>query len=415
LTPVASSSTPSSLEPLWAVLRQPRLRRLQAAALVAQASGFAYGTALAVWAFEQAGAAGAGVFGASVFFPAAVLAPFLALLADRYRRDRILALSALLRAALLVATATAMTFGAPLALVAALAAAASVLARLYYPAHAALLPALTNSEEQLPAANALSSAIENVSMIAGPAIGGCLLALAGPGLVVTLAGACALLVACMVTGLRPTVETAPPRPNESIRSRDLAAGFAVIARTPVLTVAVAVLALGAFVFGALTVLIVALAIDELHVDGAAVGLLNGAVAVGGVAGGVTGMALASRRTPDVQLPPATTACAALLLSVAFAPGLAPAIVLLALIGTATAVVDVAAYTLIQRQAPDRVRARVFGAIEGTSVTACALGTLTGGISIELGGARLTSLALGVCMLLGALAAQQRLSRLDHDA
>jgi MFS family permease len=218
-----------------------------------------------------------------------------------------------------------------------------------------------------------------------------------------------------VTGLRPTVETAPPRPNESIRSRDLAAGFAVIARTPVLTVAVAVLALGAFVFGALTVLIVALAIDELHVDGAAVGLLNGAVAVGGVAGGVTGMALASRRTPDVQLPPATTACAALLLSVAFAPGLAPAIVLLALIGTATAVVDVAAYTLIQRQAPDRVRARVFGAIEGTSVTACALGTLTGGISIELGGARLTSLALGVCMLLGALAAQQRLSRLDHDA
>jgi len=131
------------------VWRNAPLRRLQTAALLSATCGSAYGTALFVWAFGSGGPSSVGVAGLVVLGPAALLAPFAAVVGDRGRRDRTLAALAGLRAVLLAATGAAMAITAPTPLVFALAAFANVPTRVYYPVQAALLPTLTHGEHDL--------------------------------------------------------------------------------------------------------------------------------------------------------------------------------------------------------------------------------------------------------------------------
>src|SRR3954452_8247691 len=119
----------------------------------------------------------------------------------------------------------------------------------------------------------------------GPAIGGGLLAIMAPGLVVALAGICAGVVAWLVAGLPRTVET-DAHCDKRLRRTDLAAGFITIARVPTLAAVAMLSAAGTFVFGALSVLIVAFTLDDLAVGQAAVGVLNGALGAGGIVGGI---------------------------------------------------------------------------------------------------------------------------------
>ena len=91
------------------------LRRAQISFAAMWAGESAFMVALGVVAFRDGGVAAVGVVTAARMAPAALLAPFLATLADRVRRERVLTCVGLLRAAMLGGAAAVTAAGGPVA------------------------------------------------------------------------------------------------------------------------------------------------------------------------------------------------------------------------------------------------------------------------------------------------------------
>src|SRR5256885_5167048 len=99
------------------VFRNPNLRRIQLAFVGSITGDWAFGIAAAVYAYEHGGAAAVGLIGLIRWLPSAAVAPFSALLGDRYRRERVMLGTDLTRAPLVGAAAAAALAGAPAAVV----------------------------------------------------------------------------------------------------------------------------------------------------------------------------------------------------------------------------------------------------------------------------------------------------------
>ena len=123
------------------VLRGP-LRRAQISFAAMWASEGAFTVGLAVVAFRDGGVAAVGIVTAARMAAAALLTPWLATVADRVRRERVLTCVGLVRAATLGGAAAVTAAGGPTAVTYGLAVLATVAQALYRPAHSALLPAL---------------------------------------------------------------------------------------------------------------------------------------------------------------------------------------------------------------------------------------------------------------------------------
>ena len=163
------------------VFRNPNLRRLQLAWVGSVAGQYSFAIAIAIYAYRHGGAGAVGVMALIRTIPAAVLAPFRLCRGDRFREERVMLVSDVLRAAVVGAMTLAVFADAPAVLVFALAALSPIVATAFHPAQAALLPKLARSPEELTAANVSSSTIESVSAFAGPALGGIVLATWGSG------------------------------------------------------------------------------------------------------------------------------------------------------------------------------------------------------------------------------------------
>jgi MFS family permease len=366
------------------------LRRLELAAAGSIVGNWSYVVALAVFAFESGGAAAVGLVALIRFIPAALASPFASTLGDRFPRARVMLVSDLIRAAVMVAAALAIRGDASPAVVYALAAVASVVGTAFRPAQAALLPTLARSPEELTAANVAASTIESVGVFLGPALGGLLLAATGPDVVFAANAATFLWSALLIARIRaPAAEPPPETPGERRPGflRGSFAGFGAIAREPRLRIVVLLTSAQTLVFGALTVLMVVLAFDLLDTGSAGVGFLNSAIGVGGLLGSAVAFALIGRRRLGtsfgigIALWGLPIALAALWLD--------PLVVLalFAVIGAANTVVDVSGLTLMQRTAADHVLARVFGVLEGLLVATVGLGALAAPALVSLLGAR----------------------------
>ena len=148
----------------------PNLRRIQLAGLGSVMGLWAYGVALAVYAYEADGAKGVGIVTLVRAIPAALSAPFTSTLADRLPRVPFLVGTNLGRAAAIGAAGVVAMSGGSDWLVYALAAVAAILGTAFLPAESALLPTLARTPEELTAANVVRSTIESVGTFAGPAI-----------------------------------------------------------------------------------------------------------------------------------------------------------------------------------------------------------------------------------------------------
>ena len=110
------------------------LRRLQLAFLGSELGLWAATVALAVIAFGAGGAAGVAILAVVRQLPAAIAAPFTAILGDRYDRVRVMIGSDLLRAAATAVAAAAAFADAPVAVVFAAASFSSLAATAFRPA-----------------------------------------------------------------------------------------------------------------------------------------------------------------------------------------------------------------------------------------------------------------------------------------
>lgn len=376
------------------VFRNPNIRRIEGAWAASIIAHWAYGIALAVYAYRDGGAAAVGLIGLVRFLPSAIASPFAAVLGDKFRRERVIVGAELTRAVLLGTTTVVVLVDGPAPVVYLLAALVAIAYSAVRPAQAALLPALAKNPQELTAANVTSSTIESLGIFGGPAIGGLVLAATSPDVVFGGAAAAFVLSALLVSRVRVDVQP-EPREGRGGALKEFGAGFVTLGKEKGLRVLVLLLVSQTLVAGALNVLIVVTALQLLDLGEEGVGFLNSAVGVGGLVGAMVSAALIGRRLTTNFLVGIVLWGIPIALIGVF-PDPLPVLLFLALVGLGNTLVDVSAFTLLQRAVPDHVLARVFGAVQGLWVATLGLGAIVAPLLIAAVDIR------GALMITGAL-------------
>jgi MFS family permease len=394
---------------LGVAARNVDVRRVELAWGASVSAEWAHFVALGVFAYAHGGATSVGIAGLVRLLPAAVIAPFASSLADRFRRERFLLVVAMLGAIALIASSAGAISGERFVVFAA-AAVVGICSTLFRPALQAILPSLARTAGDLIAANGATSTIESLGTLAGPLAAGLLVALADVGAVFA-AGAVALLVAAaLLLGVSVEGHVAA---RESRVDHTLWRGFRAIGETPRARLLVGLIAAQTFVRGCLNVLIVVTAYQVLRHGPSAVGYLTAAVGAGGLIGALRAVSLRGERLG----PPFGWAlvCWGLpIMLIAPLPSLVPAVILLAVVGAANSIEDVAGFTLLQRTVPDEVLARVLGVTWGLAMGAVAIGSLIAPLVLRLLGLRHAFLAVGAILPVLVLVSYRRLVKIDAE-
>ena len=401
-----------SLRALADVFRNPGLRRLQLAWVGSVTGEWAYVVALAVYAYEAGGATAVGLVALLRFLPAAAVAPFAAVLADRYSRQRVMLTADAIRAVALAGAAAVALSDGPAAAIYAFAALVAVVSTAFQPAQAALIPTLARNPQELTAANVASSTVESVGSFAGPAVGGLLLAVTSPG-VVFAATAGAFVWSALNVARIPS--TPPPREAaaEQALHREALAGFQAIFRVPSLRLVVGLYSAQTLVAGALNVLVVVAAFELLDLGRGGPGLLNSAVGIGGLIGAGVALGLVGLRGLGTAFAFGLVLWGLPLILFGAWPETAAAIVFLGLLGVGNTLVDVSGLTLLQRTAPEEVLGRVFGVLESLVVATLGLGAIIAPLLVSLFGVRWALVATGLLLPALALVSWARLRGIDE--
>ena len=400
------------LRTLGAAVRNPDIRRVQLAWGAAIVAEWAHFVAFGVFAYEQGGASAVGIAGLVRLLPGAVVAPFAASLGDRFPRERFLLLTTLVGAVALGGSAAAFFAGADV-LVFVFAALLGLAVTLIRPALLALLPSLARTPEELIASNGATSTVESLGTLLGPLLAGLLVSVADAGLVFAVGAGALLLAALLLSRVRVEGRVGVgSAADEGGAQRVLAAGFSTIARTPKARLLVLLIVAQTFVRGALNVLIVVGAFRVLDAGAEGVGYMTAAIGVGGLIGAIGAMMLEGRRLA-VPFGIALVFWGLPLTLVGPWPELAVAIVLLAVVGAANSVEDVAAFTLLQRLVPDQLLTRVLGVVWSLAMAGVALGSIAAPVVVEAIGPRAAFVAVGFVLPLMTLATYRRLMEIDR--
>jgi MFS family permease len=403
-----------ALAGLVAVFRNRNIRRLELAWGAAITAEWAHFVALGVFAYNSGGTAAVGVAGLVRLLPAALVAPFAASFGDHFRRERFLAVIALIGAAALAGSAVAFFAGENVPAIFALSAVVGLAVTLVRPAQQALLPSLARNTQELIGSNGASSTVESLGTLIGPLLAGALISVADAGVVFAVGAVAMLAAAVLFASVR--VEGRLRVASDATKSTRalLIAGIEFLARAPGPRMVVGLIAAQAFVRGCLNVLIVVAAFQVLDAGESAVGYMTAAIGVGGLLGALGAFTLGGRRLAVVfgvalvfwGLPIALMAPSSFLVT---------ALVLLAVVGAANSIEDVASFTLLQRIVPDDVLARAFGAIWGLAMGGVALGSIFAPAVVSLFGAQAALVVVGMILPVLALLAWSRLAAIDRAA
>jgi MFS family permease len=394
------------------VLVQPQLRRAETAFALAWTSEAAFTVSLGVVAFRDGGATAVGLVALLRMLPSAILSPLLVAVADRVRREHVLAAVSGLHAVALGGAAAMVHAGAPPAVVYALAIVSTVAFTVFRPAHSALLPSLCTTTREVTSANVVRGLLDSAGTLVGPALAGVLLALGDPTWV--LAASAGLSLAAAVVLLRIRYESPPVAVPDHRRSlvRDTVDGLQAVVGHPDLRLVFGLGFAQTFVRGALNVFTVVVAFELLDSGEAGVATLSGAVGAGGILGVLGVSLLVGSRHLGAWLAVALVGWGAPIALLGAQPRQAAAVVLLAVVGMANAIIDVPLFTLPVRLAPDAVLARVFGVFESLVALGVGLGSVATPALVAVLGVRGALVALGLLLPLLAVLTWHRLRQLD---
>jgi MFS family permease len=404
-----------ALAGLVAVFRNRNFRRLELAWGAAITAEWAHFVALGVFAYDQGGTAAVGIAGLIRLLPAALVAPFAASFGDRFRRERFLAVVALVGAAALAGSALAFFMGANVPAIFALSAVVGLSSTLIRPALQALLPSLARTSQELIGSNGATSTIEALGTLIGPLVAGVLVAVADAGFVFAAGAGAFLASALLFASVRVEGRLRVGLTEETESNREaLVAGIGFLARSPGPRMVVGLIASQAFVRGCLNVLIVVAAFRVLDANASAVGYMTAALGVGGLFGALGAFTLGGRRLAAAfgvalvfwGLPIALMAPSSFLVT---------ALLLLAVVGAANSIVDVSSFTLLQRIVPDELLTRVFGATWGLAMGGVAFGSIFAPAVVSLLGPRAALVVVGMILPVLAFLAWSRLMALDRAA
>lgn len=357
-------------------LRSADLRWLLGSQLVSASGSWAYNVALMVLLYDQTHSTAWVAAGALCrFLPSLVCSAYGGVVAERFERVKLMVWLNVLALLLQAGLALVAWRAAPAAFALLLAGLTAVVTSPYNPAVAALIPQVVG-EEDLAAANAMNATIDNVVVVAGPAIGAGLLLVGGPALAIAINAVSFAVAAVMLPAM-----SVRSRPSDVTRGgsagplHQVADGFRALASSAPVATFVAFSVLASFVYGTDTVLFVPIARQQLHSGTSGYGYLLAGLGVGGVAGAflVNRLAARTRLAGAIVGGMAVFCLPTALLVVVHQPVVGFALQILR--GAGTLVVDTLAITALQRSAPADMVARVFGAFFALVLAAISLGAL----------------------------------------
>jgi MFS family permease len=397
------------------VLRVPDCRRIEAGSFASLAGELAGSIALLVYAYNEGGAALVAIYGVIRTLPAMVITPAVVSSTDRFGPDRVLRITVASRALVLAAAAVGAFVGAPSFVVIGTGAMGSWLAGAYRPIQASVLPWLARTPGELTAANVVAALGENAATLLGPVLAGAALAVFGvPAAIAIAASLIAVGSAALWRLAVPSRGGGSAGDSESAPMGAMAAGAADLARlAPPAGVTILVFA-QTFVRGALTVLIVVLALDVLLLGEAAVGWLTAAMGIGGLIGGTIAGAVLSVRNLARGFVAGLLLWGIPLALLAAAPGPLTAYLALTVVGVGNAVEDVSLFTLMPRAFRPRLVGRALGALELTVFAGIGLGSIAAPVLADTLGVRGALGALGGGLTALAALYAVRFVRLDAD-
>jgi MFS family permease len=380
------------------------------AVIVAELAHF---VALGVFAYEQGGTSAVGLAGLIRLLPAAILTPVASSLGDRYRRERLLLALSLVGAAALAGSAVGAAADDEVS-VYACAAVVGVAATLIRPSLSALMPSLARTPDELIASNGATATVESLGTLFGPLLAGVLVSIADVALVFAVGAAGFGAAALLLAGLRVEGRIEIPTDSTAV-GQLLLAGARTIARSPGVRMVTGLILAQTFVRGCLNVLIVVAAFQVFDAGAGAVGYMTAAIGVGGLLGAVGAMTLGTGRL-------AVSFGVALVFwglpIVLMAPGadaqLPAAVLLLAVVGAANSVEDVAGFTLLQRAVPDVSLGGVLGVVWGLAAGGVALGSVAAPALVAAIGAKSAFVTVGAILPVLTLVTYRRLVALDRS-
>jgi MFS family permease len=265
------------------------------------------------------------------------------------------------------------------------------------PAMSSLPPRLVPDDE-VPAAIAIESVYESLSAVAGPAVGGLLIAAVGVpwtfGIDCATYGA-SLLVIWALPKLPPLEEAERP----SVRS--VVDGFRFLKGRQAL-IGIFAVDTNAMVFGMPSALFPAFALHTLHGDAATVGYRYAAPYAGAFIGSLGSGWTSHVRRMGLGVTIAASVWGLAIAGFGLTTSLWPALVLLAIAGGADFFSAVLRSTILLRSTPDHLRGRLLG-IEFTQVaSAPSLGDLEAGVLASLTSLRFSIVSGGVLCVAGCV-------------
>jgi MFS family permease len=389
------------------------LRRVELAWGASIAAEWMHFVALGIFAYDVGGTSGVGIAGLIRMLPAAVVAPLASALGDRFRRERFLVAIALVGAAALAGSAAVFYNGRNEIAIYLLAGVVGVTTTLFRPALQAILPSLARTPEELIASNGATSTIESLGTLGGPLLAGVLISVGSPGLVFAVAAGASLVAAALLApvSVEGRIQTTAAARGESTRQL-LLGGFRAVS-SPKPRLIVGLLVGQAFVRGCLNVLIVVFVFRVLDTGDGTVGYLVAALGVGGLIGAFGALTLEGRRLA-VPLGVALAFWGIPIALLAPRPYLPAAVLLLAVVGAANSVEDVAAFTLLQRIVPDDVLTRALGVTWGVAMGAVGLGSIAAPGIVGAVGPRAAFGIVGAILPLLTLLTWGQLRRIDRE-
>lgn len=357
-----------------AALSYPDFRWLVIGLSVSSIGSWAYNVALYVYVYEQTQSA-AWAAGTTLgrFIPALIFGTYGGVIAERIERRRLL-ISLDLISTVVMLVLGVLTGADIVALIAiTLAAITSMLGTIYYPATAAMTPQVVD-ESDLAGANAFESLIENVSVIAGPALGAAVLALSSVEVALFFNAGTFLFSAWCSSRIK--TRSAPSDVTEGGSAgvlKQITVGFKAILSSTTAAVLVGASVLAGFFYGTDTVLFVVYSEERLGIGPDGFGLLLAGLGVGGIIMSplVDKLAGSPKLARIISLGLIFYTLPTALLVVIDRPALAFVVQIVR--GGGTLVVDVLAITALQRSLPSDMIARVFGVFMTLALAAISLG------------------------------------------
>ena len=406
----------SAKESLRSVLRNPNLRRIQLAFGGSLIGDWAYGTAIAVWAFQESGAKGVGLFMAARFIGAAIAGPVGATIADRMPRRTFMMATDLIRAALTTITAIVIMVDGPNLLVYAVAVVTAMVGAPFRSAQAGLIPQLVDTPGELTASNAVAANIENVVTFMGPAIGALMIGAFDVAPVVWLNVGSFLWSFLLVAGVKVRAPAEPTSGSDGEADegmlREMTAGFAYLGKDADLRAVALLTASQTLIWGSLAVFMVVIAARDFG-DAADLGWLQGAMGVGTMIGGVMILSRVAKGKLAEDMVIGVLGWSIPVISLAVFPSPITAIAALVVIGIADPWVNLGLETIPQRLAPPHAISRVYAAVESVAIAAIAVGSLIAPLLIHLFGVNASLIGLGVLVTAYAVSTLPRLRKLDQ--